>query len=531
MALVHIVDPPIHPGGGNRGTYAHLKKAIDYILKPEKTMGGLYTGSFGCSCENAWKEMAETKRQYGKEPQPGTKGYEHDRLAYHFVLSWSPEEQVSPELAMEITRKFCETLLEGYEVVYSAHTDQAHMHTHIIFNSVNYKTGRKYRYEKNDWEKILQPLLDRLCAEQGLHKLEDDTGKTLEEHAAERWKKNISPDNFWKNKKKGNHAYRNDKKEEYSISDYIREDIDTLIRETDSFPEFEKRLKEMGYAVRYGNSEKYGEYMAVRTAGMKRFRRTQTLGADYTLSMIKSRIAAYHSALPEESREEAGPVFLFHTMRFRCRICYYTDNTYLRKQYARLYRLGVITPKENRLSYREKLERLKKLRRVEYQLDMIAEKDYRSDRDMDSDIRELEERVKALKAELRQMKIEMKPYKNMAAVYQRMEDKEGDFLLYEEGDLRFQKGAQEYETLKNQVALFPHTKEDLEEYLKKQNEKMQEKKKALQEERKKCEALKELKKEYQDVMKEYAPAEEETMEQIKENQEQAEGKERRRKER
>ncbi|MBO5486148.1 MAG: relaxase/mobilization nuclease domain-containing protein [Eubacterium sp.] len=518
MALLHIVDPPIHPGTGKRGTYAHLKNAIDYILKPEKTMGGLYTGSLGCSCENALKEMIETKQQYGKEPQPGTEEYEHDRLAYHFVLSWSPEEQVSPETALEITRKFCEEILQDYEVVYSAHTDQAHMHTHIIFNSVNYKTGRKYRYKKNDWEKILQPLLDRLCAERGLHKLEDDTGKTLEEHAAERWRKKMKPDNFWKRKKTGHHSYQNDKNEEYSLSDYIREDIDNLVREAGSFSEFERRLKEMGYEMKYGNSEKYGEYMAVKTSGMKKFRRTQTLGADYALSMIKSRIAAYHSSLSEgQDEEESEEGFLFRKMRFRCRIYYRTDNPYLRKQYARLYRLGVIAPHEKHLPYWEIRKRLKELRKVEFQLNMIAEKNYRSGSDIDSDIQNLECEIKDLKSELSSLRVESKPYKDMAAIYQEMERLEGDLLLFQEGDVRFQKGAEKYEELKKQAALFPHSKEELAEYLERHDKKVQEKKRELQEERKKCEALKMLKKEYQHVMEEYAPADKKILEKLEQN--------------
>ena len=186
MAILHIIDPPIHPGSGKRGTYAHLKSAINYILKPEKTLGGLYTGSCNCRCETALQEMIDTKTQYGKVPIPGTKGYENNRLAYHFIISWSPKEHVSPELAMEIVSKFCENELSDYEVVYSAHTDTKHMHAHIIFNSVNFKNGSKYRYNKNDWERKLQPLVDRLCKEQGLHELKDDTGKTLSEYAAER---------------------------------------------------------------------------------------------------------------------------------------------------------------------------------------------------------------------------------------------------------------------------------------------------------------------------------------------------------
>ncbi len=510
-----MVDPPIHPGGGKRGTYAHLKRAIDYILKPEKTAGGLYTGSLGCSCGNALNEMIETKRQYGKEPQLGTKEYEHDRLAYHFVFSWSPEEQLSAETALEITRKFCEELLQDYEVVYSAHTDKEHMHTHIIFNSVNYKNGYKYRYEKNDWEKTLQPLLDRLCKEMGLHTLEDDTGKTLKEYAQERCQRKPGVNRLEGKKRRAHYAYRNEKKEEYSLSDHIREDLDMLIRESENFFDFEKRLKELGYEIKYGKSEIYGEYMGVKTREMKRFRRTQTLGADYTLAMIKSRIAAYHNPLP--SREQEGEMLLFPRLRFRCRIYCRTDNSYLRKQYARLYRLGIIMPHEKRLSYRETRERLKKLRQVEFQINMIAEKGYQSEKDIDPDIWALEGKINELKSQLRGLRMESKPYRDMTAVYQEIENLQGDFLLWQEGDERFREGAEKYEKLKDQASLFPHSKEALAEYLEQHDRKVRDKRKELWEEKKRYGTLKLLKEEYRDVMETYTPLDENRMELMERN--------------
>lgn len=308
MAIIKIVEPKIHPGGG-MGIYAHLARAIEYILKPEKTLGGLYTGSQNCSCENALEEMIETKRQYNKEPNPKSEGYEHDRLAYHFVISWSPGEEVPPETALEITRQFAGEYLSDYETVYSAHLDQKHMHTHIIFNSVNYKTGRKYHCPISEWEQKLQPLLDKLCRAQGLHALEDDTGISIEEYVREqRRKKAADKRNNVHGRKRshGNSSYQKEETEEteeYSYSDYIRQDIDMLVKECENFGVFEQRLKDLGYEVSYGNSEKFGTYMKLRNWGMRRYKRTQTLGEDYTLEMIKYRIAAYHASLSREQEK------------------------------------------------------------------------------------------------------------------------------------------------------------------------------------------------------------------------------------
>ena len=70
---------------------------------------------------------------------------------------------------------FCEEYLgEDYDYVFSIHTDQKHMHGHIVFNSVNRMSGYKYRYEKKDWEKYIQPLTDRICEKYGLPPLAYD---------------------------------------------------------------------------------------------------------------------------------------------------------------------------------------------------------------------------------------------------------------------------------------------------------------------------------------------------------------------
>lgn len=505
MAIVHVVEPPIHPGEkGN--IYAHLKHAIKYILKPEKTLGGLYTGSWNCGCGTALKEMAETKRQYGKEPDPSSADYEHDRIAYHVVISWSPGEAVLPEKAMEITRRFCEEYLPGYEAVYSAHLDTEHMHTHIIFNSVNYKTGRKYHFPADEWEKNIQPLIDRLCKAYGLRTLEEDTGKSIVEYTRER-KEEKKNNSARKNRKhNGNYCYRKQQEDEYSISDYVRDDIDRLIESCGSFEEFVQKLQEQGYEIRYGESEKYGTYMKLRNVGMKRFRRTYTLGADYTVDMIKRRIEAYHEPL-EKNAVEQEFAYLFVRRIYHVRIRHKTDNVYLRKQYARLYRLGIFPKHGKRPAYWEIKERIKNIHRLEYQIGMIMDHDYRTKEDLNMDIAAQEHRVAELKADLREQAKDRKPYENMIADYEKLAELEGAYLLVQDGMPEFQKEALTYERLKKKVAAFPFKKEELEKYLESCAEKKKDSLKKLSEEKKKLEALKELSEEYEEITETYAPAE------------------------
>lgn len=492
MAILHIVEPPIHPGG-RRGTYAHLKFAIDYILNPRKTCDGRYAGSINCRCETALKEMIETKRQYGKEPVPGTDGYETDRLAYHFVISWSPAEEAEPEQALEIAREFCEEYLPEYEAVFAAHTDTAHMHAHIIFNSVNFKTGHKYRYEKNDWEKKLQPLIDRLCRERGLHTLEEDIGRTPAECAKERREKARHPDNATGCYEKHGSYGRREKKEGYSMYDYLRETLDMLVMECRDFTELEQCLREDGFAVKYGTSEKWGRTMAIRSPEMQRFCRTQTLGSDYTPDMLVKRMEAMHHPLPDAPSEDAAERWMFVTTRiFRCKI-YRIDNPYLRRQYARLYRLGIIPAHGKRPSYGELKRRLKKLRMVEYQLGLIAEGNYQKPQDFDGGIKAAKEEIEALKQQAGLLKEEKRPYEKMMELFEEQAKVAGDYLLYKEGEEGFKEGAERYMELREQTERFPATMEEIKAYLDRQALQLSEIRQKLGKKKEELEGLLELK--------------------------------------
>lgn len=74
------------------------------------------------------------------------------RQGYHIIISF-PTGEATEEQAFEITRRFAEEFLgEKYEVVYFVYTDKEHKHGHIIWNSVDMQTGRKYEYKKGDWK-------------------------------------------------------------------------------------------------------------------------------------------------------------------------------------------------------------------------------------------------------------------------------------------------------------------------------------------------------------------------------------------
>lgn len=287
--------------GSNKA--AHLQHAIHYIMNPEKTEGGLWTGS---NCGNNEKEiyqtMIDTKSQFEKE---------WGRQGYHFVISFPPDEDVDEKTVYEFGKQFCqEYLKDNYEYCFAVHNDHDHLHCHIIFNSVDRIVGNKYRYVNGDWEKRIQPVTDRLCREYGLSELVYDKseriGKSYVEHMAQKDGKIV-----W--------------------SDIIRADIDAAASRSYSREEFMSEMKKMGYQVRQGNSAKHGLYLAYTPPGSKKARRDYNLGIGYRPADIDRKIM-----LHEE--EKVSPVYVSKMAEIK------TDNAYqafmvLRIRQATMYQI------------------------------------------------------------------------------------------------------------------------------------------------------------------------------------------------
>ena len=251
------------PKGGGA---AHLKNAIAYIMNPDKTENDVWIGgNAGNTSGEVFQVMMDTKREWGKEG---------GRQGYHFVISFPPGEATAKQ-AYAVIRDFCEEYLgKNYDCVFAIHTDQAHMHGHIIFNSVNRMSGYKYRYEKRDWEKIIQPITDQICERYGLPPLTYEKkrrrkGKSYAEHYAE-------------------------KEGRPTETRIIKADIDYFINRATSWDDFVEQMQMCGYEIR---QKKYVTYKA---PGYGNGRRDYRLGPGYTREDIIERIAHKDREMPKE---------------------------------------------------------------------------------------------------------------------------------------------------------------------------------------------------------------------------------------
>ncbi len=142
-------------------------------MNPEKTQDGRLVGAINCQVDMAFEQMMDTKKQFGKIDK---------RQGYHIILSFK-EDEVEPDRAFEITQKFvAEYLGDAYEAVFVVHDNTDHVHSHIVFNSVSFVDGKKYRYEKGDWAKYIQPITNKLCQEYGLSIIDVDDGSKEKKH-------------------------------------------------------------------------------------------------------------------------------------------------------------------------------------------------------------------------------------------------------------------------------------------------------------------------------------------------------------
>lgn len=228
-----------------------LKSAMDYICNPTKA--GLQT-AINCSLEGAFSQMQETKRRWGK-----TSGI----LGYHIVHSYAPGE-VTPEQAHEAGVEFARRLLgDKYETVVCTHTDRDHLHCHIVFNSVSFMDGSKYRSDFKSYFHDLRGISNAVSKERGFSVIASGgQGKQYSEWRAARDGKT-------------------------TVRDLVRQDIDAALRECVTYDTLWETLRRQGYSIKRGANVMH---TAVKPPGGQRFIRLDSLGGSYTEEAILQRL-------------------------------------------------------------------------------------------------------------------------------------------------------------------------------------------------------------------------------------------------
>jgi hypothetical protein len=318
----------------------HLQQALDYIQNPKKTEDKIYVSTNLCSAKFAAVQFAEIRKMAMK------KG---NNIAHHICQSFSPEDKVSAEKAMQIGVELMKTMYPNYQYVIATHIDREHIHNHIIMNSVNYVTYRKLVSNKNTLDE-LRNISDKLCEKSGLSVIhtEDkskrqilkecidsavENSKDMDEFLAcmRRYGYTIKTAKHWAFKRIGDSRYirsdsigtaytdwaikkrvtedkniKNRKRKVYdsypipfSQRGRLKADIIGAIKQASDFEDFIKYMTEWGYEV------KRGKHLAFKHSIGKRFIRVESLGDEYSEEMLRLRCENYPEYLRRKNQIKA----------------------------------------------------------------------------------------------------------------------------------------------------------------------------------------------------------------------------------
>ena len=242
-----------------RVIHTRLDNSIRYVMNAEKTIdgstGAVLIAGINCLPETAYRDMMQTKHRWDKANR---------RIqGYHIIHSFAPGE-VTPEKAQEIGMELASRLVgDRFEAIVSTHTDHAHVHCHIVFNSVSCTDGKMYRDNFKAYFGDIRGISNEISRENDLSVIEP---KNKGRHYAE-----------WNAEQNGKPTVRG----------LIRQDIDAALHDAFTLQSFYEALQKRGYTIKRGANVKH---TAVKPPGSDRFFRLDNLGDGYTEADIRDRL-------------------------------------------------------------------------------------------------------------------------------------------------------------------------------------------------------------------------------------------------
>ena len=250
MAATRLIA--LHANKG-RTVAQSLGDRTDYAKNPEKTEKGELVTAYGCDPMTVDEEFLLQKRLYFQQTGKTQKS---DVIAYQIRQSFKPGE-ISPEEANRLGHELALRFTKGkFSFIVATHTDRAHIHNHIVFNSTAMDGSRKF---KNFWFSglALQHVSDLVCLENGLSV--------------------ITPAPYSGREKRTTYPKRE------NLRSVLCGDIDAaLSKNPGDFEEFLRNMEQLGYEV------KRGKNTAVKGRSQKRFIRLSSLDEGYKEADIRA---------------------------------------------------------------------------------------------------------------------------------------------------------------------------------------------------------------------------------------------------
>lgn len=264
MAATRLI--PMHVNKGKTIAQS-LGDRTDYAKNPEKTDKGELVTGYQCDPMTVDEEFLLSKRQY---EQITGRRQRHEVIAYQIRQSFKPGE-ITPEEANRLGQELALRFTKGkYAFIVATHTDRAHVHNHIVFNSTSIDGTRKF---KNFWLSsiALQKVSDLVCLENGLSV--------------------ITPKPYRERTKRTDYPRR------VKNRDVLCEDIDAVLqKKPESFEAFLQELRALDYEI------KYGKHISVKGKKQARFIRLSSLEEGYTEADLRAHFLGQQEHKPREKR-------------------------------------------------------------------------------------------------------------------------------------------------------------------------------------------------------------------------------------
>lgn len=282
-------------------TPANLKRAVNYILNEAKTLVSgtaesdldfplvyhdgelqmkLVSGNGISDFSVADEEMVMTKLAAAfKKGDDDLKELSSGKqvLAHHIIQSFSPDDNLTPEQVHEIGRQTMLELTGGnYEFVIATHTDKDHLHNHIILNTTNTSTLKKFRWEKKTL-KNLRAISDKYAASYGAKIIEPTMKNSYTKYSA--WRR------------QNNYRFE------------IKERLDFLLKHSLSLEDFKHKAAALDLQIDF--SGKFVKYKLLDQPQQRNVR-DDTLSKKglYSLEKIKERISKNQLVFDVEELKE-----------------------------------------------------------------------------------------------------------------------------------------------------------------------------------------------------------------------------------
>lgn len=246
-------------GGGKGGFKTTPKPTLDYITRPHKAT---IVSSFYLDDDVDYAmQFADTRKVWNKAQSKSSRKY------YHFIHSFSAYDNITPELAHELTEELCRRSFPNSEVVIATHTDTDHVHCHIVINSVNFTDGKMLQISPKAYTAI-KDLSNELALEKGLTPVDfrKQSSEPVRQSQAER-QIILRDGTSWKQE--------------------LCEVIDMAVRTAKNITEFEDILGQYGIEITR-NTEKT---IAYKHPQKSKAIRGEKLGRNYTKEAIINGIA------------------------------------------------------------------------------------------------------------------------------------------------------------------------------------------------------------------------------------------------